>query len=241
MPRQSQKKLAEIGMFTTPATGAYGLVSGAVKKITWKNNINLSPQEGGFGTEGPVAITSNANGATVAMECVNNNDAIKTLKAYLQATAPSSFVSWDPQLQYPAFIYVNEQDPKSLKRYRSLFVAGAMFDGDGQEIAEAPGTRQFNGQALWAREFEGAIVVDRTAGNATPVTTLTPSKTTMLGWTSVGVTKYALCVLRQAADGTITVLDKAAGDYTETATAVTLTTGLGTGEAALLAYVCAPY
>lgn len=237
MKRITRKELIEAGVFTGCTTGAYGDVSSAVAGVTWKQAIGLTAHEGGMGQNGVAAITSSMDAATVTMQTTADNKATKTLKAYLQGLAPDSFVSWDDGAQKSAYIWLNEKDPTSGKKVRSVFVCGAMFDGAGRQIDKTSPAAQYSGQALWAKEFEAAIQVDRTAGNATPVTSLTISKTTMVGWPDLGATRYALAVLKQDASGNVVLLDKALGEYTETDTTITLATGLGTGEAALVAYL----
>lgn len=235
--RTTRKELTEAGVFTVCTTGAYGDISPAIAGCTWKQGIGLTAHEGGLGQVGVAAITSSMDAATVTLPLVADNKAAKTLKAFLQGEAPATFVSWDDGAQKAAYIWLNEKDPASGKKVKSIFVCGAMFDGAGRQIDKTSPAPQLSGQALWAREFEAAIQVDRTAGNATPVTSLTISKTTMLPWKASGNTKYALAVLRQAANGTLTLLDPALGDYTETATTITLATGLAANEAALVAYL----
>lgn len=237
MKRVTQKRLVEVGVFAVCTTSAYGDVSAAVSEVTWKRGINLQAHEAGMGQDAIAAITSSVQASTVNVTVTKDNAAVKILKAYLQGVTPASYVAWNDAAQKAAYIWGNEKDPVSGKRYRSFFVWGAMFDGDGNAISGGGGARQLSGQALNAMEFEAAIQVDRFPGNATPVTTLTPTKTTMLAWPGQDGNRYALAVLRQAANGTLTLLDKALGDYTETGTSVVLTTGLATGEAALLAYL----
>lgn len=237
MKRITQKRLTEVGLFTTPTTNAYGDVSPAVADITWKRAINLQAHEAGMGQDAMAAITSSVQAATVSLTTTKDNAALKVLKAYLQGVTAASFVAWNDAAQKAAYIWGNEKDAQSGKKIRSFFICGAMFDGDGTQIGSSANARQFSGQALWAMEFEKAIQVDRTAGNATPVTSATISKTTMVAWPGQDGDRYALAVLKQSASGALTLLDKALGDYTETATTITLATGLGTGEAVLVAYL----
>lgn len=238
MKRITQKKQTEVGLFTRATTGAYGDVSKAVAEVTWKNNQTIQTHPGGMGQIGIAGITQDANGASVSLTVTADNTAVKTLKAYLQGLAPASFVAWQSSNQLAAYIYANEKDPVSGKRYRSFFVCGAVFDGDGNQIASGGGSRQISGQALWAMEFEKAIHVDRFPGNATPVTALAPTKTTMIAWPTVaGGSRFALAILKEAADGSLTLLDPELGDYTETATGITLATGLAADEAVLVAYL----
>jgi hypothetical protein len=238
MPKRiTQKTLVEIGAATVPTTGAYGDVSAAVASITWKGPQNISAHEGGMGQIGVAGLTTDQGAATVQLTATSDNGALKILKAYLQGVAPASFVAWNAAAQKPVYLWGNERDAVSGKKYRSFFVCGAMFDGDGAQIGGNNGGRQLSGQALWALEFEKAIQVDRIAGNATPVTALTPTKTTMIAWPSTTGNRYALAVLKLGADGSVTLLDPALGDYTETATAITLAVGLGATEAALIFYL----
>lgn len=235
--RVTQKRLTSIGLATVTNTGAYGDVSAAIAEITWKGGVNITAHEAGMGQDAISALTTAVQAATVNLKFTSDNRAIKALKAYLQGVAPASFVAWNPAAQKDAYFWGNEKDRNSGKIYKSFFVCGAVFDGDGNQVNGSGSDRALSGQALLAMEFEAALQVDRIPGNATPVTTLTPTKTTMLPWPSQDGDKYALAVLRQDANGTLTLLDKALGDYTETDSGVTLTTGLAAGEAALLFYL----
>jgi hypothetical protein len=235
--RVTEKRLTSIGLATIPTTGAYGDVSAAVAEITWKGGLNLTAHEAGMGQDAISAITTAVQASTVTIKTTKDNRAVKTLKAYLQGVTPATFVAWNTAAQKDALIWGNEKDSASGKIYRSFFVLGAKFDGDGNGVAAGGSDRTLSGQALLAMEFESAIQVDRIAGNATPVTALAPTKTTMIAWPAQDGNRYALAVLKLDASGNITLLDKALGDYTETATTITLAVGLGTNEAALICYL----
>lgn len=233
----TQKALTLIGLFTVAVANAFGDISKAIAGITWKKNVALQTHEGGMGQDGLAGISQSSNGATVTITVTKDNAAVKVLKAFLQGVLPSAFVAWNTSAQKDVYIWGNLKDPVSKKIYKSFFIWGAKFDGDGEQIDSGNGARQLTGQALDAQEFEAAIQVDRIAGNATPVTTLTPSETTMIAWPSSTGDRYALAVLRQKADGSVILLDKDLGDYTETSTGITLTEGLAADEAALIAYL----
>lgn len=237
--RYAQKKLTELGMFVTALANAWGLLSDVIE-FSYTSDATLQKQESGIGQDGPAGITSEFNGASMTLS-IKEQGGIDKLFAFLMRQTVATYTGWDPKLRYPAFLYANEKNPESLKRETSHFVWGAVLQGAPKAIKGQPEARQFQFEALMAREFKGAIMVDSFNGAATPVTTLSPSKTTMLAWTDNGVTKYALAILRRDAAGNVSLLDKDLGEYTETGTAITLTTGLGTGETALLAYVCAAY
>lgn len=231
----SQKKLTELGVFSGPTAQTFGLLPD-VFKFQYQNKGDLQSQESGMGQDGPMDITSEHKGASVTLE-IKNQTSIETMYAYLQRQTTAQFVGLDPRLKFPAYFWSNEKAPDTLKRVRSMFVWGAMIGDQTKEVNGQPQARQFQFEALLGREFKNAIQVDTFNGSGTPVTALAPTKTTMIAWTDIGVTKYALVILRKDANGYIWPLDKNAGDYTETASTVTLTTGLATGEMAIMAYL----
>lgn len=232
--RFSQKKRFEVGVFATALASAWGLLTG-ITKFLFQSQRATARQESGMGNDGPAGVTAEYQGANLTVE-LKEQGAIETFLAYLMRQTAATFTGWDPKSVFPAFFYANETHPETGKKVNSIFVWGAVLQGDGKEVAGQPGARQYQFDATLAREFKGAIGAEIFSGAVTPVTTLTPAET-MLAWKDQGSDKYALAVLKRDANGAVTLLELDLGEYTEASGGVTLATGLGAGETAIVAYL----
>lgn len=187
-----------------------------------------------FGTAGPAGITKNYEGVSGSFD-VEGVDGENAVLAYASRTALGSFITFDPVAGLmPAYLVANIFDNDGTTPLRSHLVSGVEL---GQLPRGLPdNARQFSFEALKGREFAGKqLVVQTFDGAASPVTTLTLSSTAIQDPVD---SVYALLVLRQASSSTkvVSVLKKTT-DYTETATALTLLSGLATGEKALVVFM----
>lgn len=215
---------------------AWGTIPGATEfGYTHESDVTRRGA-GSFGANGPRGMTEVYNGVSgnFSVEGSEGEDAINAI-ATMQS--PTGFVTGDMSNRYPFFIVANAYQEDGVTPIRSHFVKTAKLSGAPKDVA-GTAAKQFAFQALFGQDFAGKkVMVKEFPGAATPVTSLSLATDNAFAFDPVDATKFALLILRQSTSSkSVKVLAKTT-DYTETATAITLISGLTTTEKAIVVWV----
>lgn len=184
-----------------------------------------------FGGTGPVAVTHNYQGESGSIT-IEGTQGDSILAALVSGVDPATFVVDNPKNRFPLYFVSNSYDEDGATPIAGHIVIYAKIENTPRPVG--PDARSYNFQAKSSKVFHGKkIAIDAFPGNATPVTSLV---LTDAAFEDPDDSTYAQLVLRQTTGTkTVTVLTKGT-DYTETASTITLTTGLTATEKAIVVY-----
>jgi len=224
-----QARNAELYLIGGPFS--WSLVSGATAFGYNHEEDTQRRGAGAFGASGPLGITQTYQGVSGSFD-IEGVDGEDVVNAVATRQAISGFISGDLSQKYPFYIVSNVLDEDKETVLRSHLVFGAKLAGTPKNVA-GQNAKTFNFQAIRANDFRSKLIqIDEFIGNATPVTSLDFTQTP---YQHDG--KYARLVLRQSENRKKVKVLQVGTDYTETETAITLTTGLGADEKALVLYL----
>ncbi len=214
--------------FTIIATAElYGAID-EIQAFGYDPKGEIKKYDGGLGYEGTKYISAVYQDADGDFS-VQNTIAQKNLLAYLQHVAPANYVGFHLKNAKTFYIVAHARDDIG-DLINASFVEGARITQKPTRYND--GQLQVNFNAPSAMDLAKEIAIETFDGNAIPVTSLT------LGETAIAdpLERNVMLVLKDTATVKGKVLVEGT-DYTATTSAVTLTTGLGTGEKALVVYL----
>jgi hypothetical protein len=225
-----QAKVSELHLIFGPYASCLNIPG--VTALNYTDEMEVTRRgANNFGNIGPIAITDGYQGinGSFTIEGAEGED---QLQAIVNGTPLADFKVDNPQKRYPFYIVSNAYEEDGITPIRGHFVNYAKLSGMPSQVG--PDARTYNFQAKKSKRSRGKkIMAEVFNGAVSPVTVLT------LGGTALqdDENNYALLVLRQTENTkTVTVLKKTT-HYTETASAITLLSGLVATEKALVIYI----
>lgn len=241
MPNIIQTPNAQLHLIYGPY--AMGMVPDS-KQFGYVNNRNLETHgTGTYWSKGLAAITDEYQGATGQFS-VSSVDGRRVTDAVTHGIPPAAYMTHDPVLAKTFYIVGIAFDEDRATPLESYLVLGAKTQGDPKNMFS--GDLQYSFTAKLALSFaKHELVIETFEGASSPVTALTFTKGEAANSHPDAAydnakERYALLVLTQKADSPGVKVLEPGTDYTETKGAVTLTTGIGEDEKALVVYAKKP-
>lgn len=232
------------GTFMTLISGSYkGLFYTGGSNDVWVQSLSYGPSwksetQSAFGSNDPVSVDDTYDGISASFDIIET--ASKMALEILTRQVTGAGIGFDPSLYQTAYLVANFKDTKwvSGDDPEAEYIGSVLLKGlkvvaaDTSSAVDGVQTKKFDFDGTGVIEYAKPLQIDQftTAGGGNEEFTLT--KTTADAYPAG---KYAQLVMLDDV-----VLSLAAGDYTETALAVTLVADVAIGKKLTVIYAYTP-